>query len=426
MEPNSTNVDKITERSENLDLNKDTSQKSMGNVSEGYNYDGEEMDRCYICCEMFPKSYIQEHSSECEKNDSESFAKSYENAINNRDIKNCQFCNLMLFYHELENHQKECLKKFREEKNDNVQKYLVSAKDLEETGNFDYMVCNKCEELVSYTEFSRHPCNLYQIELSRQFLGDDMTNKMQKDALFYVQKVSEKKSMDAYNKLLDRFIKLGHNQYTLEKTTKYISLSAPIVIHFSPPKVMKFFVKDTHYRNQFETGTSGGTLSRPTRVGWEDKCFNSIYHDSSDFDRCKYGVLNIVNDPEGVKNCYGYGDSYLTLIDDRIRFRTTFASGDTSGNVELATLEHYCHVLLTYSDNEIKDVISVATGKCPFTSSKNIGQYKEVQFHGPLQFNKDFKALVLNTTYKNNTEITQMAEEFCMANNLEFRWMPKA
>lgn len=29
---------------------------------------------------------------------------------------------------------------------------------------------------------------------------------------------------------------------------------------------MDFFLKDTHYRNQFETGTSGGTLSVPTRV----------------------------------------------------------------------------------------------------------------------------------------------------------------
>ena len=39
--------------------------------------------------------------------------------------------------------------------------------------------------------------------------------------------------------------------------------------------------------------------------------FNSIYHSAKPFDRVKYGVLNLANDPLGVQSCYGYGDSYF-------------------------------------------------------------------------------------------------------------------
>jgi len=48
--------------------------------------------------------------------------------------------------------------------------------------------------------------------------------------------------------------------------------------------------------------------------------------------KVKYGVLNIVNDPNGVKCCRQYGDSYLLLSKDTVRLRTTFASEDTSSS----------------------------------------------------------------------------------------------
>ena len=70
---------------------------------------------------------------------------------------------------------------------------------------------------------------------------------------------------------------------------------------------------DTHYRNQFETGTSGGSLSRTSRVDWENRLFNGMYDSSPDFDRVKYGVLNITNDPHGVQCCSQYGECYFVL-----------------------------------------------------------------------------------------------------------------
>ena len=42
-------------------------------------------------------------------------------------------------------------------------------------------------------------------------------------------------------------------------------------------------------------------LSSSARTQWEDGLFNRIYHKSGGYERVKYGVCNIVNDPNGVK-----------------------------------------------------------------------------------------------------------------------------
>jgi hypothetical protein len=40
---------------------------------------------------------------------------------------------------------------------------------------------------------------------------------------------------------------------------------------------LKFLIKDSHYRNQFETNTSKGGLGHSMVAGWEDRMFNKIY-----------------------------------------------------------------------------------------------------------------------------------------------------
>ena len=56
--------------------------------------------------------------------------------------------------------------------------------------------------------------------------------------------------------------------------------------------------------------------------------FNKIYAKSDGFERVKYGVLNVINDANGVQCCSQYGDSYLQLKD--VRLRCTFAAKDSS------------------------------------------------------------------------------------------------
>ena len=129
-----------------------------------------------------------------------------------------------------------------------------------------------------------------------------------------------------------------YTEKDLRRCLRFLRDEAPIIIHVSMQRALKFLVQDTHYRNQFETGTSGGTLNSNSRTSWEDRLFNKYYHDSTPFDRCKYGVFNVVNDPHGVSNCSNYGESYLVL--KNVRLRTSFADMDSSSaSTSLATCE---------------------------------------------------------------------------------------
>jgi len=65
------------------------------------------------------------------------------------------------------------------------------------------------------------------------------------------------------------------------------------------------------------------------RHQWEDKLFGGHYNHAKPFERCKYGVLNIHNDPNGVASCAGYGLSFMVLKE--VRLRTTFVSMDSAG-----------------------------------------------------------------------------------------------
>ena len=102
---------------------------------------------------------------------------------------------------------------------------------------------------------------------------------------------------------------------------KYIRDDAPIIIHFNSQKVLEKFVNDTHYRSQFETVAHGAPYTK-SRVAWESKLFGTHYDNSKAFERCKYGVLNILSDIKGVPSCYGYGQCFFVLKE--VRLRTTF------------------------------------------------------------------------------------------------------
>ena len=52
----------------------------------------------------------------------------------------------------------------------------------------------------------------------------------------------------------------------------YIRVSAPLVIHLDAATKLTLLLADTHYRNQFETATSGGTLDANARCAPLDCC----------------------------------------------------------------------------------------------------------------------------------------------------------
>ena len=121
----------------------------------------------------------------------------------------------------------------------------------------------------------------------------------QRAAVDYVVREARHKSNAARAPLLQRLEKLGYTERQLRRCLTFLRDEAPIIIHVSMTKALKFLVDDTHYRNQFETGTSGGSLSTPSRTSWENRLFNKLYEGAAPVDRCKYGVFNVINDPHG-------------------------------------------------------------------------------------------------------------------------------
>lgn len=248
-------------------------------------------------------------------------------------------------------------------------------------------------------------------------------NGTQLKAVMHVQKEARQLHEVARPTLITRFKGMGLSGMDLERVLRYIRKEAPIIIHVNLSAVLQFFVKDTHYRNQFETSRSNGTLDNNVRVQWEDRMFDNIYHSSTGFDRVKYGVLNFMNDPMGVRSCYGYGNSYLLLRN--VRLRTTFADCDTGSNhAILGSCEFYGHILNKLTDSEMKDLHKVATGThlCVSNAAHHT-TYKEVQIHGPIRFDRDVKALMVNPSHK-GSQTEEMARKFCDQNGIEFVWMP--
>ena len=130
----------------------------------------------------------------------------------------------------------------------------------------------------------------------------------------------------------------------------YIENYAPIIIHVHITRHMEFFIKDTHYRSQFETGKSSGSLSRSSRTQWEDRMFDKNYSRATDFERVKYGVINLTNDPKGVNCALSYGQSYL-LLKNHVRARCTMTDKDSSASdAAIGTFKYCFHVLNKMND----------------------------------------------------------------------------
>ena len=86
--------------------------------------------------------------------------------------------------------------------------------------------------------------------------------------MIYMHEKSEKLHWKAEKALTGRIESLGYKAGDLENLHHYIVNYAPIIIHMHANNHMQFFVKDTHYRNQFETKKSSGSLSESSRIAW--------------------------------------------------------------------------------------------------------------------------------------------------------------
>lgn len=247
----------------------------------------------------------------------------------------------------------------------------------------------------------------------------------QREAIRHIRTMAKSNHEAAMPRLQLRAKEMGYEDTDLYMTLSWIREFAPILVHVNLDKMMPFMEKDSHYRNQFETATSGGLLKPAVREKWERTLFGGMYEHAKGFDRCKYGVMNAMNDYRGVVKCAQYGDSYVTLKD--VRLRCTFSPEDSANlkSERLAVLDFYAHVLMEYSDKELAETFMVAksTDAALLGDSSKVGamKYKEAQIHGEVAFDKHVDRLVANTRHRSKDD--PRIKRICDKHGWNFSWM---
>uniref|UniRef100_A0A7S1G8D8 Uncharacterized protein n=1 Tax=Bicosoecida sp. CB-2014 TaxID=1486930 RepID=A0A7S1G8D8_9STRA len=244
-------------------------------------------------------------------------------------------------------------------------------------------------------------------------------------AMKHVVTKAGKESEAAMAALIKAAAKVGSfSRADVMRTLKYIRDEAPIIVHIHLDRLIDKLVADTHLRNQFETGTSCGSLNSQMRVDWENRLFGGVYgsvDDTKGFERVKYGVLNVVNDPKGISCARQYGSSYLVLRG--VRLRCSFADRDSSCvTTKLACCESYAHVLSSFSPAELKATLEVGTRRKDWHDSSVISIYKELQIHGEVTWAEHVTALRVNPAHRDNEALMAKIRRFCEHNDIELLW----
>lgn len=242
---------------------------------------------------------------------------------------------------------------------------------------------------------------------------------VQVSCMKFMHENSHKQHFSAKLPLRRRMEKLGYKVEDMEQLYEYIYMRVPLIIHIHISKHMEFFVKDTHYRNQFETGKSSGSTNLVSRKGWETRMFMNRYDQSPHFERVKYGTVNFTNDPRGVNACRSYGNSYLVL-NKSVRDRCTLTDQDSSNTCSLIGTFKFCyHILNKLTDAELKATIRASRGE--EVCSSVVGSYKEIQIHGPIDFAKDIEKMYVNEIEYNTPQFKQLVEDFTKKFGIPFQ-----
>ena len=412
-----------------------------------------EEGQCPHCKEAFLITVLPDHTEKCRsgKEEATAIARLVPLQLANRPVilgkepnpqkyGRCENCNLDVLFSghrcldhmcgicysevdpsEMEAHRIQCLRKqtsaYSELNRRNWIRCLSCLIDIPPEDHENHVKTCDDKLLGDLTRYKKFTPNLEDIDWATAAL-----TKEQRAAMDHVVKKAKVLSEEATANLQSRVVSLGFTMEELDQTLKWISFEAPIIIHVFLEKIIPLLLNDTHYRNQFETGTSHGSRDLTARKRWEDNIFNNVYRDSKPVDRVKYGVLNIVGDICGVKSCKQYGDSYFIL--KKVRLRTSFASADSSNsNVKIASCEYYEHVLNEYTKEELSAILSVASKKKPYLNSDVIRQYKEVQIHGPVELSEHVECVVVNKRHKEDTRVKEQLAEFIDKNKCNMIWM---
>jgi hypothetical protein len=166
-----------------------------------------------------------------------------------------------------------------------------------------------------------------------------------------------------------------------------------VTMHFHPDRaagdrpILVKMAEEGVYRSQFVTGTSnGGLTAHPggDRWRWESRMFAGAYDHAAADERPVYGALNYRRDPVG--GAPRFGSSYFRLTAAALA-RTTFCYPDSSTEPSAFGIAVRC-ALIGLAEADGLDALD---------------GHIEAQIHGPVRFDRDVEALVLDPSYRGTT-----------------------
>ena len=174
---------------------------------------------------------------------------------------------------------------------------------------------------------------------------------------------------------------------------------AQVTVNFHPDRrisdgrsVAEALLVEGVYRNQFETGISNGLLGRQ-RTYWENRAFGPAYLKAEDWERPKYGGLNVHQDLNGA--CPGFGPCHLRLRAHTLA-RTTLTYGDSVDEPDrLGFIDAFEPVL-----RPLRAVHSPLLDARRATMNHDVNEYIEAQIHGIIELAADVEAVVIDPAYQ--------------------------
>lgn len=270
--------------------------------------------------------------------------------------------------------------------------YINGDIDESDVGRDDISTDDK----VDITDEERY---LKALEIEKEIMEDELRlnyeknldTKLLTETQIKALKLINQKCNANHSNMIERieYVNKWDNTKYSHKQLKRDFLEFPLYINFSV-KYLSSIAKDTHYRNQFETGHSSGTYGSD-RSYWENLIFDRIYDEATPFERPKYGNIP-VNKPDGKsKHIYNrlanhYGTVYFVLKDE-VKHRTTFCKGDSCE----CDSPYYISNFNYPSDSICKDNYVIRSFRDEGYSYMSY-EYYEIQIHGPIRLNKDIES----------------------------------
>lgn len=257
----------------------------------------------------------------------------------------------------------------------------------------------------------------------------------------------------------------GSSQLLFNEAMDTVRRHARVVLHFHPDRigakpmtVAEALLEDGHYRSQYETGLSSGSLTAypgGLRDEWERALFGSAYHrhDATVGDRPKYGALELIRYPDGPWPRFG---SCYFVLRPEVAQRTSFTfsgseqpdSSERMGTIDclngvmaplLAEVASgartqvpwppYIAPTLGVQNLTIPGMLERLSNELPVpredpsigTPGRVLDTGIEAQVHGPIDLDEDVERLVADPSFR-GTPTGYLLSELCRAHGIVLDW----